>query len=147
MTIVSSPAHFAQPHGDLRVATQGAGWRVEALDGRSRQIPVREDADVVTRTVFSGFNDARQRVGTAMEHPPKKADPFELNECGGSSCRFRRHGTSVTQQLCHIWGRNESRTIGGALSTRSVSGRGLERLAMICYGIDDIRKIQEARVA
>ena len=82
--------------------TQGARRRGEAFDRRNRQVPVRQDVDVVRGAIATGFDRAGQGIATSVKHPAEDAGGFRY---GGSPRRFRhlgsRHGPDERQGVCH----------------------------------------------
>lgn len=68
----SLPSRFAQPAGQLRVTLERAMHRLEPLDRRGGDIPVRDDADL-EGAIARGVDFTGDRIVVAMEHPPKYA--------------------------------------------------------------------------
>jgi hypothetical protein len=80
---------------------QGARRSGEAFDRRNRQVPVRQDIDVVRGAIAPGLDRAGQGTATSVKHPAEDAGGLRY---GGSPRRFRRlgrHGRDERQGVCH----------------------------------------------
>ena len=81
---------------------EGARRSGEAFDRRNRQVPVRQDVDVVRRAIAAGFDRAGQSIAPSVKHPAEDAGGCRY---GGSPGRFRllgsRHGPGI-RKACAI---------------------------------------------
>src|SRR5687767_1471834 len=83
------------------MTTERIRRRVEAFNYGLREVPVRQDADIVRRAMTTGFDYTGQGIGTALKYPAHYAGGFGLQ---GSRMGVRgfvgRHAVTSEQHVC-----------------------------------------------